>query len=726
MRKKLCIFLLLIFASFLEAKIDNIVLTQGEAEWVRTNKNKNITIYLHSDKGFFNYSLKDDKKGIFPDIVELLKKNTGLNFKIIEQDTEMFKKSIDYGVPDIVIGVENYKRNHEEYIYIEEPLSLNAMMITRRNDPFILSKSEIFGKTIVYVENHLIKGQVVKKYGDKVKLISKPTKKEAMDILLSGEADVYIEKYQDGLKYLMDNQHLKAKLNYLPKNIVTNYYIGGQSEYKHLLNIIEKILNNIDPTMSFFYNEFLEYVRARTIIPERIKEYLEKKGPIKIFIPKSKNMPQLYTKDKDGSENGFLVNKMDEMKTLLELKSVYEVGDSSSDFDINPFILSVNGRELNNQNLLTTEPYMEIKLLIFNKDNAGYIPYLGELETKKIAVVKDSLVEMYLLDKGFKDNLVTFKTIKDAINSVEKEDTDALVGEIQEVNYNLKKYHINDIKLAGTVTDKIELKFGVIPTDKILYFIIDHINTDFSYGSGFDRKEYLMKEIYIPQDYRLSIIISFISILGFLGVYIYFKKFKIVHQNLKKITIGLVGTLENVNTYNDEDTGIHIKRVNKYSKLLAKELRMPNYFIKELGLYASLHDIGKIGISDSILKKPGKLTEEEFEIMKSHVEIGYHLIKELNVSLIALNIVRYHHEKWDGQGYGKGLKGDEIPIEARIVALADVYDALRQERIYKKAFTHEKSMEIIISESCKHFDPRIVEIFIDKHERFREIFDENR
>jgi len=187
----------------------------------------------------------------------------------------------------------------------------------------------------------------------------------------------------------------------------------------------------------------------------------------------------------------------------------------------------------------------------------------------------------------------------------------------------------------------------------------------------------------------------------------------------------LVETLENANTFNDEDTGAHIKRLNQYSELLAEELKMPNSFVNEIGLYASLHDVGKIGIPDNILKKPGKLTEEEFETMKNHVEIGYNLMKDLDISPVALNIVRYHHEKWNGLGYGKGLKEEEIPIEARIVALADVYDALRQERVYKKAFTHEKSVEIIRSESGKHFDPEIVKIFIKKHKNFERIFEGN-
>jgi len=143
---------------------------------------------------------------------------------------------------------------------------------------------------------------------------------------------------------------------------------------------------------------------------------------------------------------------------------------------------------------------------------------------------------------------------------------------------------------------------------------------------------------------------------------------------------------------------------------------------------ARLHDIGKIAIPDSILNKPDRLNEKEFEIMKNHVQAGEHIIDKIisrtqeetfwNKAKI---FASYHHEHWDGTGYPRGLKGPEIPLQGRILALVDVYDALTSERIYKKAFEHEKAVEIIISESGKQFDPKIVEVFSEVHERFKNI-----
>ncbi len=141
-----------------------------------------------------------------------------------------------------------------------------------------------------------------------------------------------------------------------------------------------------------------------------------------------------------------------------------------------------------------------------------------------------------------------------------------------------------------------------------------------------------------------------------------------------------------------------------------------------------LHDIGKVGIADTILLKPGKLTPEEFEIMKQHTVIGAQTLEAASERYprntfinMGVAIARSHHEKWDGSGYPDGLTGDTIPLEARIMAVADVYDALRSKRCYKDAFTHEKSREIILAGSGKHFDPVLVDAFITLEQEFDRI-----
>ena len=174
-----------------------------------------------------------------------------------------------------------------------------------------------------------------------------------------------------------------------------------------------------------------------------------------------------------------------------------------------------------------------------------------------------------------------------------------------------------------------------------------------------------------------------------------------------------------------KETGFHVKRVAKYSKLLAKLYGLKEDDIKYLTIASPMHDIGKIGIPDDILNKPGKLTTQEWKIMKTHGDIGYKLFKDSNKPLLqtAAIIANEHHEKYDGSGYPRGLKGEKIHIYGRITALADVFDALGSDRCYKKAWNDEKIFALLKEERGKHFDPKLIDIFFKHLDEFLNIRD---
>ncbi|WP_434361894.1 response regulator [Parasalinivibrio latis] len=164
--------------------------------------------------------------------------------------------------------------------------------------------------------------------------------------------------------------------------------------------------------------------------------------------------------------------------------------------------------------------------------------------------------------------------------------------------------------------------------------------------------------------------------------------------------------------YNDSDTGVHIWRMAAYSKLLALAAGWPRRSADLLELAATMHDTGKIGTLDSVLKAPRKLTSEEWEHMKQHTEVGYEILSRSHAPIfkLAAEVARYHHEKWDGSGYPRGLSGEEIPESARIVAIADVFDALTMKRPYKEPWSVEKSVNTIKADAGTHFDPHIVSL----------------
>ena len=196
---------------------------------------------------------------------------------------------------------------------------------------------------------------------------------------------------------------------------------------------------------------------------------------------------------------------------------------------------------------------------------------------------------------------------------------------------------------------------------------------------------------------------------------------------IEKIQNNLITTLATAVEERDQCTGGHIVRTEEYVSKLVEKIRkkekyakLPRLYFRNVVMAAPMHDLGKIKIPDHILNKPGKLTIEEYEIMKKHSEYGAQVIQSSMRSVdddsyidVAINIAKYHHERYDGTGYPEQLKGEDIPLEARIMALADVYDALISKRPYKEAFSKEKALEIIKDGTGTQFDPELAPIFIE-------------
>jgi len=203
----------------------------------------------------------------------------------------------------------------------------------------------------------------------------------------------------------------------------------------------------------------------------------------------------------------------------------------------------------------------------------------------------------------------------------------------------------------------------------------------------------------------------------------------------QKISIEAIANM--VESY-DDDTGTHVKRIEQYTSLIINYLPItednPIENRTTIPFASILHDIGKLMIPKNILTKPDNLTDEETAIIKTHAKLGGEVLKKANITFketfnkdsylkTASDIAMYHHEKWDGTGYPEGLSGENIPESARIVAIADVYDALRSKRVYKDGFSHEKAVEIIMHEREKSFDPDLIDVFLSVNQDFKEVFD---
>jgi HD-GYP domain-containing protein (c-di-GMP phosphodiesterase class II) len=191
-----------------------------------------------------------------------------------------------------------------------------------------------------------------------------------------------------------------------------------------------------------------------------------------------------------------------------------------------------------------------------------------------------------------------------------------------------------------------------------------------------------------------------------------------LHRALSELEIAQSETVRRLSMaveFRDEDTGKHVERIGRFSTLLAEHVGLDAELCERLGYAAPLHDVGKVAIPDAILLKPGPLTAEERAIVETHTEEGHRLLRGSSSSILdmAATIALSHHEKWDGSGYPRGLAGEEIPIEGRIVAVADVFDALTSDRVYRTAYSVEQAVHLMREQRGQHFDPVLLDTFLD-------------
>jgi putative two-component system response regulator len=347
---------------------------------------------------------------------------------------------------------------------------------------------------------------------------------------------------------------------------------------------------------------------------------------------------------------------------------------------------------------------------------------LSDIHKGKILIVDDQEANVILLERMLLSaNYISVSSTMDS-------------GEVCEL-HRKNNYDLILLDLAMPGTDGFQVIEGMkeMETDGYLPILVITAQPD--------QKLRALKagaKDFISKPFELSEVLARVS--NMLEVRLLYKQLHIyndeLEQRVRERTLELqqsyletIFTMTRAAEHKDNDTGTHVQRISYYSQAFARILGMDEVFVDNIFFASPMHDIGKIGIPDHILLKPGGFTADEWEIMKGHATMGGHILGNSKSPYLRMGaeIALNHHERWDGGGYPEGKSGEEIPLSARIMNICDIYDALRSKRPYKPAFDHQKAVDIIANGDGRtqpgHFDPVILAAFVKKHELFRDIFD---
>ncbi|MEP2703990.1 MAG: DUF3369 domain-containing protein [Roseibium sp.] len=348
------------------------------------------------------------------------------------------------------------------------------------------------------------------------------------------------------------------------------------------------------------------------------------------------------------------------------------------------------------------------------------------LDKAKGGLAKVIEASKHVLEKRFVDDFAT--GVLEQITSVLHTDQDALLGELIGLAAKEDEKGVHVVAGIGRYSNFCGQDVASFLPPKVAEQLLSSGEGNFQFDDKYlavrlglddNRKVILLQGVQglTPMDRHLLDIFVSNMLIAFDNL--------TLHEEILETQREVVYRLGEAVETRSRETGNHVKRVAKISKIIAKNSGMSKRDIEILKHASPLHDLGKIAIPDSILNKPGKLDAEEWELMQTHTDVGYHMLADSRREILRVGamISKEHHEKWDGTGYPNGLAGEDISIEARITAIADVYDALASDRCYKKAWPLDKIDDLFREESGRHFDPELVKILFENIEEIRQVRD---
>lgn len=684
--KKIILLILLVINSFCYAD-DNLKIKVPE---------NIVDLYLYRNMEEGKY------KGVYTDILKKIegKSEYKLNYIFDEKN------------PDIALRVVD-KTEYKDYDFIQMPISYRIAILVNNNGN-IRKVRDLQGLKIGYIENSRGINEIEKKFSNlKFEKVLMKNRVDALESLRDGDLDGLI------LSNWIENNSVETKVRVI-ENILYNEQIAIKKELKDIYNILdeelkkyqeEELRNIVDKNRIEFYRYVLKDTPNYKFIKEKYHE-------IKIGITKDKYLLPLFY-GHNGKIKGILPQMLEDMEKILDIPFVIT---KDNEWDINGIIIENNNLK---DKYTFTKPYYQNTIGIANRKLDSFAVNISDLDNEKIILIKDKDFNITLPKMIENPQIIYVDTLQKGIEKLLNHEGNFLIFFSSMIEGTITNNFLeNQIKVAGILNEEFSISMGIKKENEELGNVIRVLVESFSLDKTMiDTKA--NKNILFEKNYKLIAKIAIPTIIFIILLIILIIKSEKNRKKAERISGTLIETFESIHQLDTEEAGDHSKRLALYSEFIAKKYNCNKNFIADIKRLTPFHDIGKIAISKSILNKPGKLTKEEFDKVKTHTEIGLKLIKKLELGLMAENIVRFHHEKWNGKGYPLGLKEEEIPLEGRIVALADTYDNLRQDKVYRKGFNHYESIKIINEEKGKSFDPKIVEIFEENHKVFEEIFEKN-
>ena len=650
---------------------------------------------------------KGEYQGVYVDIISEMNKKLQLS-----EEMEYTLDESDQN--DMILRTIETTQGKKKYTYIDTPMIYRVAVVVNKASKLNNMGDVNFLKVAYISGNHGIK-EIAERYsGIELKKFEVKNLDEGLEYLNSGAVDAFIVQDWSDKNFGENEFKVIENLKYNEQLAVKN--VSGENVLKIQKFIEELPSEKFQSILKKNRVKFYRYLLKDTPSYEKV---LEKYKNIKVKIGKDEFLLPFYYKQNNVYQ-GLTINIVKELENIMGIPFVYTKGE---EFDVDGIAIeNIAGK--NNYNY--TKPYYEMKLSVANRKSDGFVQSVSDLDKSKVLVLKGDYSYEYLKKVLKNSELIEVETYDEGLDKLLDQQGDYLVGYFNILTGAITNSFLDEkIKVAGILNESFGVSLAIKKEDVTLSNVLNTILESFTVDKTVVDND-LLKNSIVAQNYRL---IAKVAIPSFIFIFILIVLIIKSEKNRKKaeeLSYSLVEVLEMANKLNDEDTGDHVKRLGMYSTLLSQKIGVSEKLGVDIKRFSSLHDIGKVGIPSEILKKPSKLTDEEFKKVKEHVEIGYDLVKKLKLGAVAENIVRYHHEKWDGTGYPLGLKGEEIPLEARIVSIVDVYDALRQKKSHRESISHEEALDMVEKQKGRSFDPDLVDIFVKNNKEFEKIYEENK